>query len=297
VSGNWVWVVKYLNNKTLLWPAPAKLNLFLHVLGRRDDGYHEIQTLFQLIDFCDQLQFEILENPDISRPQGNYDVDEQDDLVVKAAKLLQSRTDCRSGAIITVKKNIPLGSGLGGGSSDAATTLLALNVLWECGLSQSDLASLGAELGADVPVFVQGRSAMATGIGENLQFEKLGDRHYVLVFSSLRISTEAIFNHPDLSRKSDYISRTLAVENGGVNDCESVVCTLYPEVETRLNELKKWGQARMTGTGSCIFLPMNDKKAAIEAADEIKCRYNVRAVHGIDKSPVHEMLGNSFPNV
>ena len=288
--------VKFLNSSDRRWPAPAKLNLFLHVLNRRDDGYHEIQTLFQLIDFCDQLQFEILENGDISRPEGNYGVDELDDLVVRAAKLLQSRTHCRSGAIIKVEKNIPLGAGLGGGSSDAATTLLALNSLWGCGLSLTELASLGTELGADVPVFVRGHSAMATGIGEKLQIEKLGNRHYVLVFSSLRISTEAIFNHSDLSRSSNLIARELAIKNGGINDCEPVVCSLYPEYETWLNGLKKWGKPRMTGTGSCVFLPMNDKKAAIDAADEIKCRYNVRAVRGIDESPVHEMLGYSFSN-
>lgn len=270
--------------------APAKLNLFLHVTGRRRDGYHDIQTLFQLIDLADELSFESTQSAEISRSGDNYGVHESDDLVVKAARLLQSTTGARRGARITVRKKIPLGAGLGGGSSDAATTLMALNKIWSTGLSIAALARLALELGADVPVFIYGRSALGTGIGEKLQFVNLGQRHYVLVFNPYNISTAEVFNHPSLPRDSAPISLSEALAGGGGNDCEAVVCTLYPEFGRVLAELEAWGTPRMTGTGSCIFLPMPDEKAAIKAALEIKCRYTVRAVRGLDVSPVHEAL-------
>ncbi len=271
--------------------APAKLNLFLHVTGRRRDGYHDIQTLFQLIDLADKLSFESTRSVEISRSGDNYGVNPTEDLVFRAAKLLQSATGTRQGARIAVQKNIPLGAGLGGGSSDAATTLMALNSLWGTGLSVVELASLALDLGADVPVFIYGRSALATGIGEKLQFVNLGQKHYVLVFNPFHISTSEVFNHPYLPRDSAPILLADALAGSGRNDCEAVVCKLYPQFEQVLAELETWGKPRMTGTGSCIFLPMPDKKAAINTALEIKCRYTVRAVRGLDISPVHEALG------
>jgi len=272
-------------------PAPAKLNLFLHVTGRRQDGYHDIQTIFQLIDLADELRFELIQSAEILRSGDDYGINESDDLVFRAAKLLQLATGTRQGARIAVRKHIPVGAGLGGGSSDAATTLLALNRLWNCQLSLIELAQLGLELGADVPVFIHGRSAFGCGIGEKLQPVNLGQRHYVLVINPYRISTVEIFNHAALPRDSAPISLSDALAGAGGNDCEAVVCKLYPEFERALKELDKWGKPRMTGTGSCIFLPMPDKKAAISAAREIECRYTVRAVRGLDVSPVHEMLG------
>jgi 4-diphosphocytidyl-2-C-methyl-D-erythritol kinase len=163
--------------------------------------------------------------------------------------------------------------------------------LWDCRLSVPELAQLGLELGADVPVFIHGRSALGTGIGEKLQFLNLGQRYYVLVFSPYRISTAEVFKHPALSGNSAPILLEDALAGAGKNDCEAVVRELHPEFEQVLAELKEWGDPRMTGTGSCIFLPMPDKKAATNAASKIKCRYTVRAVHGLDVSPTHEMLG------
>jgi len=278
------------------WPAPAKLNLFLHVTGRRQDGYHDIQTLFQLIDLCDELQIEATDSAGIVRPDGGYGVSEQEDLVVRAAKQLQAETGTRRGARIRVYKRIPIGAGLGGGSSDAATTLLVLNYLWQCKLELDDLMRLGLGLGADIPVFIHGRTALASGVGEQLIDVDLGARHYVLVFNQQCISTAQVFSHPQLARDSSPISLSHAIAGGGRNDCETVVCKIYPDFENILGELSAWGRPRMTGTGSCIFLPMPDENSAKSAASEINCRYNVRAVLGLDRSPVHEMLRSAIRN-
>ncbi|HLF31203.1 MAG TPA: 4-(cytidine 5'-diphospho)-2-C-methyl-D-erythritol kinase [Xanthomonadales bacterium] len=276
------------------WPAPAKLNLFLHVTGRRPDGYHDIQTLFQLIDLADELSFEVNDSGKIRRTGSRYGVAESQDLVVRAARLLQSQAQTHKGVRISVKKRIPLGAGLGGGSSDAATTLLALNKLWNCQFGMDELASMGLSLGADVPVFILGHSALATGIGERLQFVDLGPRHYLLVLSERAISTAEIFERHDLERNSPVISLFEALEGAGRNDCEAVVRAMFPDLEEMFRELKAWGQPRLTGTGSSIFLPMCDEKAAHTAAREIKCRYNVRVVRGLNRSPVHDMLDSSF---
>lgn len=273
------------------WPAPAKLNLFLHVTGRRADGYHTLQTLFQLIDLADEVRIQCLDTPDIRRGSEDYGVAEHEDLVIRAAKLLQSQCKAEQGALISVRKNIPLGAGLGGGSSDAATTLLVLNRLWDCGLSLEQLAQIGVKLGADIPVFIHGTSAFASGIGDELQPVELGDRHYVLVFNSFGISTGRVFQHPRLERSTAPVTLQQALAGKNNNDCEPVVCELFPGFEKMLKDLEKWGEPHMTGTGSCVFLPMPEKKAAISAARAMKCRYNVRAVRGLDRSPTHEILG------
>ena len=272
------------------WPAPAKLNLFLHVTGRRLDGYHEIQTLFQIIDWGDEITLQITRDGAIVREPADYPVAEADDLVVRAAHALQQASDCRRGVRIGVRKNIPLGSGLGGGSSDAATVLLALNHLWGCGLGLQDLATLGVRLGADVPLFVHGQTAMACGIGDRLEAVALGVRHYVLVFPGLSISTRAVFADPDLPRDSRPICLAEALAGGGRNDCEEVVSKRYPAMATALSTLRQWGRPVMTGTGSGIFLPMDSAEQAISAAREIKTLYNVRAVSGVDRSPLHDRL-------
>jgi 4-diphosphocytidyl-2-C-methyl-D-erythritol kinase len=276
------------------WPAPAKLNLFLHVLGRRPDGYHEIQTLFQLIDLNDELRFEVDDSGAVSRGEVTYEVGATQDLVTRAAVLLQARTRTKQGVRISVTKRVPLGAGLGGGSSDAATTLLVLNELWKCRLSRDELAELALSLGADVPVFVYGHSALAAGVGERLQPVDLGPRHYVLVFSGKSISTAEIFGSPDLPRHSRMISLDEAIAGAGRNDCEAVARGKYPDLDALFAELEAWGQPRLTGTGGAVFLPMPDEKAAQEATREMKCRYNVRAVRGVDRSPVHEMMDVIF---
>ena len=279
-----------LNEVSLSWPAPAKLNLFLRILGRREDGYHEIQTLFQLIDLNDELTFDVQSDPSVSRHASTYGVPEAEDLVVRAARLLQAETGVRKGVRIQVNKHIPLGAGLGGGSSDAATTLLALNALWECGLSQDELAAIGRNLGADVPVFIRGRSALAGGIGDALKPVDLGQRHYLLVFSAFAVSTAAVFSHPDLVRDSAPLVLEEIPAAAGRNDCEAVAVKLRPELGALMTDLATWGEPHMTGTGSCIFLQMADEKTAVETALRMKCRYNVRAVRGLDHSPVHEIL-------
>jgi 4-diphosphocytidyl-2-C-methyl-D-erythritol kinase len=273
-----------------VWPAPAKLNLFLHVLGQRQDGYHELQTLFQLLDWGDKIRIEVLDQPQISRPQASYPVTEADDLAVRAALLLQAETAGRQGARLEVIKRIPAGAGLGGGSSDAATVLVALNRLWGCGIHVDELASIGRRLGADVPVFVRGRSALGTGVGDKLCPVELGDRHYLLFTPEFSISTRAVFMDSDLPRKSASLSFEQALAGMGVNDCEIVVKKRFPVFADILRELQELGDARMTGTGSAIFIHMPDEKTAMSAAEQIKCRYNVRAVCGVDKSPLHELL-------
>lgn len=275
------------------WPAPAKLNLFLHVCGQRPDGYHELQTLFQLIDFCDHLEFEIITDGNICRVEGPEEIPADSDLVIRAARLLQTSTGVSQGALIRLQKNIPVGAGLGGGSSDAATTLLVLNHLWRCHLSIQQLAQLGLSLGADVPVFVHGNSAFAGGIGEQLQALVLGERHYVLVLMPLHVSTAKVFRHPELKRDCAVMSIRDALGRKGSNVCERVVRSMYPIMARALDDLASFGDARMTGTGSCIFLEMPDADAAMKTTIQLNSLYNVRAVRGLDKSPVHELLQKS----
>ena len=277
------------------WPAPAKLNLFLHVTGRRPDGYHELQTLFQLLDWGDAIEIETTGDGSIRRLSGDYAVAEQDDLAVRAAALLQREAGTPRGARLRVHKNVPMGAGLGGGSSDAATVLCVLNRLWACGLSGTELAGLGARLGADVPVFVMGHSALAVGVGERLEPVELGARHYVLVFPGLAIPTREVFADPDLKRDSQPISRVEALAGGGRNDCEPVVRRRYPRVAEIMDALAPWGQPMMTGTGSAVFLPMASREQAISAAREMKTLYNVRAVSGVDRSPLHRVLDTAGP--
>jgi 4-diphosphocytidyl-2-C-methyl-D-erythritol kinase len=272
------------------WPAPAKINLFLRVLGRRSDGYHDIQTLFQLLDWGDEIGIRITDEASISRKAVSYGVAESEDLVVKAANLLQREAACRRGAVIEVRKNVPAGSGMGGGSSDAATVLLVLNRLWECGLDNGTLCALGRRLGADVPVFVQGRTALAQGIGDDLAPVSLGRRHYVLVFPGVHISTADVFSDPGLKRDSQPCDQDKALSGGGRNDCEAVVRERFPRFRRAMQALEQWGEPHMTGTGSGIFIPMNDEKSAKSAAQSIKSLYNVRAVQGVDISPLHAKL-------
>ncbi len=273
------------------WPAPAKINLFLHVLSRRSDGYHEIQTLFQLLDWGDEIGILPTDEATISRQAVSYGVPEAEDLVTRAARLLQSETACRQGAVIAVRKRVPPGSGMGGGSSDAATVLRVLNSVWGCGLDVDELSSLGQSLGADVPVFVRGYSAMAQGIGEKLEPVTLGRRHYLLVFPDLQISTAEVFTDAGLNRDTKPISLEAALEDKGRNDCEPVVRKRFPEFERIMQSLEKWGSPHMTGTGSGIFLLMRDEKSAKSAAQALKSLYNVRAVLGVDTSPLHAKLG------
>jgi len=210
--------------------------------------------------------------------------------VTRAARLLQAEADVRLGAEIAVRKKVPPGSGLGGGSSDAATVLLVLNRLWNCGLGHDDLSRLGRSLGADVPVFIRGRSALAMATGDKLQSCSLGLRHYVLVFPDFPIATRELFEDPDLKRDSRLLTLQEILSGSGRNDFEPLVRKRFPVFDETMRILQKWGKPVMTGTGSGIFIPMRDKKSAKSAARAIKSLYNVRAVQGVDLSPLHEKL-------
>ncbi len=238
---------------TLTCPAPAKLNLFLHVTGRRSDGYHLLQTLFRFIDLSDTLHFTLRDDGVIRRINEIEGVPQEHDLCVRAAFLLQQECGCTQGVDITIEKRIPLGGGLGGGSSDAATTLLALNRLWNLGLLRERLMQIGLTLGADVPVFVFGENAFAEGVGEQLQAYPLPDAWYVVLFPPVHVATAQIFAHPELTR--DTISlriRDLSLRELK-NDLQPVVCNLYPEVARHLSWLNQFADARMTGSGACVF--------------------------------------------
>jgi 4-diphosphocytidyl-2-C-methyl-D-erythritol kinase len=276
------------------WPSPAKLNLFLHVTGRRADGFHELQTLFQLLDWGDEVYMELREDSRIVRRGENYGVAEEDDLVVRAAARLQSHAGSAPGVTISVKKRIPLGSGLGGGSSNAATVLCVLNRLWNCDLLPEALAGIGLELGADVPVFVHGHTALAGGVGQRLHPVELGSRAYLVALPDLSISTAAVFSDPALKRDSRPISMAAALAGEGRNDCQPVAVAQHPELATVIEAMGTFGDVRMSGTGSAVFVPMPSRLAAIDAlrgaASEFKCRYNVRAVGGLDRSPLLQAL-------
>lgn len=268
------------------WPAPAKLNLFLHITGKRADGYHELQTCFQLLDWGDEIELAVTRDGSIERLCGMDGVKAEQDLAVRAASLLQGHSASRLGAAIRVLKRVPAGAGLGGGSSDAATVLLALNQLWSCGLSRPELAELGARLGADVPVFIHGHSAWASGIGEQLKPLALGKRHYVLVFPDIHVPTAALFAAPELHRSCVPVDFEHFDPLQGTNVFEPVVRARHPAIDLAMQDLESFGQPRLTGTGSCIFLPVEDKFSAEAITRRLECRYNVRSVAGIDRSPV-----------
>lgn len=271
----------------MIFSAPAKLNLMLHIVGRRADGYHELQTVFQLVDLCDRL--EITSRPDglIRRVAGPSAVAEADDLTVRAARALQAATRSSLGAEISVRKHIPMGGGLGGGSSDAATTLLALNKIWRTQLTSEQIAAIGARLGADVPVFVHGRSAWAEGTGEKLTPVNLQPASwFVIVFPGVGVPTATVFQAPELTRNSPPTTMRGFLETGGRNDCEAVVRARFPAVAEALDWLGRHGPARLTGTGSCVFA----KFARVEDAERVAARvpdtWRAFVARGLDASPL-----------
>jgi 4-diphosphocytidyl-2-C-methyl-D-erythritol kinase len=273
-----------------LWPAPAKLNLFLHVTGRRPDGYHELQTVFQLIDLCDTIAISLRSDGRIDRPDGPPGVDPEADLTVRAARALQVAAGCRMGATLRVRKRIPMGGGLGGGSSDAASVLLGLNELWGCRMSVDQLAKLGLPLGADVPVFVRGSSAWGQGVGEDLQPLKLPESWYVVIHPRVAVGTRDVFQSPELTRNSPVITIRAFFESGGRNDCEPVVRARFPEVADALDWLGRFAPARLTGTGSCIFAPCATAIDAERLAARVPDRWTSYVARGLNVSPVHALL-------
>jgi len=273
------------------WPAPAKLNLFLHILGRRPDGYHELQTAFQFVDLCDRLTFEPRADDRIVRSAGPPGVPAAADLVVRAAHALRAATGAGQGVSIAVDKRIPLQGGLGGGSSDAATTLVALNALWRTGLDRKELARLGLALGADVPVFVHGSAAFGEGIGERLTPIEPPERDYVIIHPGCGIATAEVFQAPELTRNSAPITIRAFLREGGRNDCEAVVCRRYPAVARALEWLSRFGEARLTGTGACVFVAVQSRAHAEEICRTIPPDWRGFACRGRNRSPLEERLG------
>ncbi|CAM5267669.1 4-(cytidine 5'-diphospho)-2-C-methyl-D-erythritol kinase [Rhodanobacter lindaniclasticus] len=273
------------------WPAPAKLNLFLRITGRRADGYHELQTVFRLLDWGDELRLRRRDDGAIRRTRVVPGVPEPADLVVRAARLLQEHAGTPMGADIEVAKRIPMGGGLGGGSSDAATVLVALNHLWGLGLDEDTLATLGGRLGADVPVFVRGRSAWAEGVGDRFSPIRLPRRHYVVLDPGESVPTAALFQAPELTRNAPRatISSFVSGETAG-NAFEPVVRARYPRVAAALEWLGGFGKARLSGSGGCVFLELRSLARAHAVAQRCPAAFEAHVASGMDVSPLHEAL-------
>ncbi|HMX98147.1 MAG TPA: 4-(cytidine 5'-diphospho)-2-C-methyl-D-erythritol kinase [Agitococcus sp.] len=273
---------------TLTLPSPAKLNLFLHITGQRADGYHNLQTIFQFVDYADTLTFTLREDGMITLSPALADIASQDNLIVKAARLLQQQSQSQLGVDIHLNKIIPMGAGLGGGSSNAATTLLALNILWNLHWPNEKLAQLGLSLGADVPIFVYGRAAWAEGVGEALTPLELPEPVYVVLKPDCKIGTREIFTHPALTRNTPPITVSPHAAQHGQNDCEAIVSELYPPVQNALLWLRQYGNAKLTGTGCCIFVDCS----TVEQANKILAKSTVDGfvTRGYNLSPAHKAL-------
>jgi 4-diphosphocytidyl-2-C-methyl-D-erythritol kinase len=276
------------------WPAPAKLNLFLHILGRRADGYHELQSCFQFVDLCDELAFKVRSDGEIRRHTEITGVAEEADLCVRAARALQQASGTSLGADISLLKRIPIGGGLGGGSSDAATCLVALNHLWGLNRSTDELAALGLKLGADVPVFVRGRVAWAEGVGERitLLYPPLAplETNYLILQPNVFVSTGLVFQDPELTRNSAPITIHGFLATGGRNDCWSVVRRRFAEVARAFDWLSRFGPARLTGTGACVFLACETESRGREILREVPPAWTAFLARGLNDSPLLERL-------
>lgn len=273
------------------YPAPAKLNLFLHVVGRRADGYHLLQSVFRLIDRADTVHLELRGDGRVVREDDLPGVPEERDLSVRAARLLQAHAPAGAGVSIRLDKVLPMGGGLGGGSSDAATVLVALNHLWRLDLDEDSLAALGGQLGADVPVFVRGRSAWAEGVGERLSPIHLPRRHYVVLDPREQVPTAALFQAPELTRNAPRATISSFVSGATVeNAFEPVVRARYPRVAAALAWLGGFGTARLSGTGGCVFLELRSLARAHAIAERCPATFRVHVASGMDVSPLHQAL-------
>ncbi|QIW16416.1 4-(cytidine 5'-diphospho)-2-C-methyl-D-erythritol kinase [Pasteurellaceae bacterium RH1A] len=282
-------------NQPLTLPSPAKLNLFLYINGKRADGYHELQTLFQFLDFGDEIELTSTENGQIELLNQLEGVKAEDNLIYRAAKLLQNHTACKLGAKIAITKRLPMGGGVGGGSSNAATVLVGLNHLWQTGLSLEALADLGLQLGADVPIFVRGQAAFAEGVGEKLTPCQPPEKWFVVLKPEVAISTAAIFQHPDLPRNSPKADLDQLMCDPFANDCEKIVRKLYPEVEDLICWLLQYAPARLTGTGACVFAEFDDQAAAQAVFAQKPSHLAGFVAQGQNISPLHQCL-NLIPN-
>ncbi len=274
------------------WPAPAKLNLFLHVTGRRSDGFHDLQTIFQLLDWGDELEIGATAGDRIERLAGPEGLAPAEDLCVRAAMALQSACGVRQGAQIRLRKRIPIGGGLGGGSSDAATVLQVLNKLWGTGLSVTELATLGLQLGSDVPVFIHGTSAWAEGRGEELTPIVLPPAWYLIVWPGIAVSTAGVFQAPELTRNSPLIKIRALSPGEGRNDFEPLVRSFYPDVAAALDWVGARAPARLSGTGSCVFASFESAREAERIAARVPDEWTSFVARGVNQSPLVSALAS-----
>ncbi|HED18932.1 MAG TPA: 4-(cytidine 5'-diphospho)-2-C-methyl-D-erythritol kinase [Gammaproteobacteria bacterium] len=280
-----------MNEPGEFWPAPAKLNLFLQITARRADGYHELQTVYQFLEVADRLWFDVRADGVIALEGGLPDVPPGQDLIVRAAHSLVNHTGCRKGVRMRVDKRLPAGAGLGGGSSDAATTLVALNALWGLALDVDELAGLGLQLGADVPVFVRGFAAWAEGIGEQLTpMLDLPEPWYLVLNPAVKVSTARVFSDPRLTRNAPPLKISAFVSGAGINHLQEVVVRRYPEVGNALKWLEKYCPARMTGSGSCVFAACRDQQQAEFILQQVPAPWSGFVARGCNRSPLHERL-------
>lgn len=274
------------------WPAPAKLNLMLRIVGQRSDGYHLLQTVFQFVDLCDWISFHPAENGRVYLQKTLAGVAEADDLTIRAAKLLKAETGCDLGVCIDVEKHLPMGGGIGGGSSDAATTLVVLNKLWGLGLSTEKLMALGLSLGADVPIFVYGHAAWAEGVGEELEEINVSEQWVVIIKPDCHVNTGEIFSAKELTRDSKSITIADFTAGQHQNDCIEVVSQRYPPVRNALVDLSEFSEARLTGTGACVFAQFDSQESATRAYQSLKGKWQVYLAKGLNKSPLFSKLTN-----
>ncbi len=279
-----------MDNQLIWWPSPAKLNLFLHINGRKPNGYHELQSLFQMLDYGDELAFEIRDESDITLAKSIEGVDDEDNLIVRAARLLQQKAEVKQGCHIHLKKVLPMGGGIGGGSSNAATTLVALNFLWDAGLSIDALSELGLQLGADVPIFVHGKTAFAEGVGEIIQPVSLPANVFLVVFPECHVSTGEIFQAPQLPRSTPKITWDAYQFEQTHNDCQSLVCELYPKVANTLQWLLEYAPSRMTGTGACLFALFDRASSAQSVLSDLPEGCSGFIANGVNQSPLYDTL-------
>jgi 4-diphosphocytidyl-2-C-methyl-D-erythritol kinase len=272
------------------YPAPAKLNLFLHVVGRRPDGYHLLQSAFRLIERCDWLRFTPRTDAEVRRARALPGIAEDEDLAVRAALLLQAEGGSNRGVDIDIEKNIPVGGGLGGGSSDCATTLAVLNRLWELDLPREKLAAMALTLGADVPFFLFGGNAFAEGIGERLTPLVLPQAWYVVLVPPVAVATHSIFSAPELTRNSKTLKISGFSAGFGRNDLEPVVCRRHAEVAAHLEWLRQFGDARMSGSGACVFVEFAAEREARAVLSRMPAEMRGFAVRGLDRHPLAELL-------
>ena len=286
------------NLNSLAWPAPAKLNRFLHITGQRPDGYHLLQTIFQFLDYSDQIFFDVRSDGEIKLLNPVKGVADEDNLVIRAARLLKKNSRTTLGADISLKKILPMGGGLGGGSSNAATVLVALNYLWELDYNAAQLADMGLQLGADVPVFIHGQAAWAEGVGEKFQDVILDEPWFCVIVPAVHVSTAEIFSDPQLTRNTSPITISDFLEGNGINDCESLVVSRYNEVAEVIQWMKSHVDnqsacvvpTRMTGTGACVFAGLATEQDAKQVIEQLPEHWQAFTAKGLNESPLHIKL-------